>query len=101
MKGKSCKCGFSTVGDKTRCPRCGKVATDAEWKDRGTVLSSARLKIVPNGFTVPMVLVLVEVDGDGPKLACWSEEDLPVGEKVALTGMSKGTYLCERLGPSG
>ncbi len=96
MKGKRCRCGFATRASKPRCPRCGKVTSDAEWKDTGVVLSSARLKNPPEGFKVSMALVLVEVDGKGPKVTCWSEDDLAVGEAVALVDTGAGRYTCEK-----
>ena len=96
MKGKRCRCGFATRASKPRCPRCGKVTSDAEWKDTGVVLSSARLKSPPEGFKVPMALVLVEIDGKGPKVTCWSEDDLAAGDGVALVETETGTYICDK-----
>ena len=99
VKGRRCKCGFCTIGGSVRCPRCGKITSDAEWGDGGTVLSSAKLNIVPNGFNAPMALVMVEVEGKGPKVTCWSEDDLTAGEKVTLTDLGGCAYICERQMP--
>jgi len=96
VKGKRCRCGFATLAPKPRCPRCGKVTSDAEWKDIGVVLSSARLKSPPEGLKVPMALVLVEIDGKGPKVTCWSEDDLVAGDMVALVDTGAGTYTCKK-----
>lgn len=98
MKGKKCKCGYSTLSKKPRCPRCGKVSSDAEWKDAGKVLSAAKLRKIPDGFNVPMTLTVVEVDGKGPKVTCWSEDELAPGDPVVVVDMG-GAYLCERQAP--
>lgn len=95
MKGRKCKCGFATPAKKPRCPRCGKVMADAEWKDVGKTLSVARLRKIPEGFSVPMSLTVVEVDGKGPKVTCWTEDDLVVGEAVVVVDMG-GSYICEK-----
>lgn len=94
MKGKKCRCGFATVASRPRCPRCGKVTSDAEWKDEGTVMTVANLRKVPDGFNVPMALAVVQIDGKGPKVVCWTEDDLAVGDPVAVIDMGR-TYLCE------
>ena len=98
MKGKKCKCGFASLAKKPRCPRCGKVTTDAEWKDVGKVLSAAKLRNVPEGFNVPMSLTVVEIDGKGPKVVCWSEDDLSIGDTIVVVDMG-GVYVCEKQSP--
>ncbi len=95
MKGKKCKCGYATPARKPRCPRCGKVASDAEWKDVGQVLSAAKLRKPPTGFEAPMTLTVVEVDGKGPKVTCWCEDDVAVGDTVVIVDMG-GAYICEK-----
>lgn len=72
------------------------MTSDAEWKDAGTVLSFAKLGAVPDGFKVPMAIVLVEVEDNGPKVTCWSEEEHAVGDRVALTDSGGNSYVCER-----
>ncbi len=99
MKGRKCKCGFVTLAGRPRCPRCGKITSDAEWADFGKVLSSARLNAAPEGFKAPMSLLLIEVEGKGPKLACWSEEEFAVGDRVALVDMGGNAFTCDRAAP--
>lgn len=96
MKGRKCKCGFTTLAERPRCPRCGKITSEAEWEDVGKVLSSSKLNTAPEGFKAPMNLLLIEVGGKGPKLACWSEEDFAVGETVSLVDMGRGTFTCDK-----
>lgn len=98
MKGKKCKCGYATLGKKPRCPRCGKVSSDAEWKDVGKVLSAAKLRKIPDGFKVPMTLTVIEIDGKGPKVTCWSEDALSVGDSVLIANIG-GEYICEKQRP--
>jgi len=98
VKGKKCKCGYATLSKKPRCPRCGKVSADAEWKDEGKVLSAAKLRKIPQGFNVPMMLTVVEVDGKGPKVTCWCEDDLAVGDDVVIVDMG-GAFICEKPAP--
>lgn len=74
------------------------MSSDAEWEDTGKVLTVAKLRKIPEGFSVPMILTVVEVDGKGPKVACWSEDDLEVGDSVAIADIG-GAYLCEKHGP--
>lgn len=97
MKGRKCRCGFATLAAKPRCPRCGKVTSDSEWKDSGTVLSCSKLDAAPEGFKAPMALLLIAVDGKGPKIACWSEEEMTVGETVALVDMGGGVFTCDKV----
>ncbi len=98
MKGKKCKCGYATLSKKPRCPRCGKVSVDTEWEDIGKVLSAAKLRKVPQGFNVPMSLTVVEVDCKGPKVTCWSEDDLAVGDEVVIVDIG-GAFICEKQAP--
>lgn len=94
LKGRKCRCGFATLASRPRCPRCGKVTSEAQWEDEGKVLTVAKLRKVPDGFNVPMALTVVEIDGKGPKIACWTEDDLAVGDPVAVVDMG-GSYICE------
>jgi uncharacterized OB-fold protein len=98
VKGKKCKCGYATQASKPRCPRCGKATSDAEWKDSGRVLSAVKLKKAPEGFTVPMTLTVVAIDDKGPKVTCWSEDELAVGDSVVVVDMG-GEYICEKQSP--
>lgn len=98
MKGRKCKCGYATVSKKPRCPRCGKVASEAEWKDEGRVLTVAQMRRAPDGFNVPMALTVVEIDGKGPKVPCWTEDEVSVGDLVAVVDLG-GSFLCEKKEP--
>lgn len=95
MKGKKCKCGYATISKKPRCPRCGRVSSDAEWEDEGKVLSVARLRKIPEGFSAPMALTVIEVGDKGPKVTCWSEDDLAVGDSVVIVDIG-GAFICEK-----
>ena len=95
MKGKRCRCGFATLTDKARCPRCGKITRETEWAGLGTVLASVRLDEVPKACEGPMDLALIEVDGKGPKIACWSTDRLKAGERVAVD-VGAGICTCRR-----
>lgn len=94
MKGFSCRCGFRTLSTKRQCPRCGKEMTEAEWGDRGRILSSARLTIKNGESPQKMRVVLVAIT-DGPKLVCFSEDDLAVGEEAIVTQVD-GKCICRR-----
>lgn len=93
MKGKKCKCGFATVSDKLKCPRCGKLMTSSEWPDEGRVLSFTELHAIPEGFENPYNLVLVEIAEKGPKIVCWTSGTLRENETVIVTDWS-GKYIC-------
>lgn len=96
VKGRTCTCGFATVADKIACPRCGKTTLETEWEDRGRVLSYVKLESVPDGYAEPMGLATVEIDAKGPKIACWSKDDLAVGTVVAVRKGTATTYVCYR-----
>ena len=94
MKGFSCRCGFRTVSTSRHCPRCGKEMTPAEWGDRGRVLSSARLT-VRNGDAPQKIRIVLVAVTDGPKIVCFSEDDLSVGEE-AIVSQVDGRCTCKR-----
>jgi uncharacterized OB-fold protein len=93
MKGMKCKCGFATVSQKAKCPRCGKMMKPSEWPDEGRVLSFTPLQAVPEGLENPYNLVLVAIDEKGPKLACWTSGKLKVNDEVTVTDW-EGKYIC-------
>lgn len=92
MKGQKCRCGFATVAERPRCPRCGKLMEPSEWPDEGKVLSFTRLHAVPEGFEDPCNLVLVGVH-KGPKVVCWTSGVLHEGDPVTIQE-NKGRYFC-------
>ncbi len=65
----------------------------AEWPDEGTVLSFARVEVVPVGLTQPFNLTLVAVAEKGPKVICWATGVLKVGDEVTITD-DNGKYIC-------
>lgn len=91
MKGAKCRCGFASSAVRTRCPRCHKIMRKAEWPNRGKVLSFTTLSVVPNGFDMPMNLVMVAVE-KGPKITGWSKAQLGVGDEVEISEHD-GQYL--------
>ena len=92
MKGQKCRCGFATVAEHPRCPRCGKLMKPAEWPDEGKVLSFTRLNVIPQGFENPYNLVLVGLL-KGPKVVCWTSVTLHEEDLVAIQEHN-GRYLC-------
>ena len=92
MKGLKCSCGFATVSDRPRCPRCGKLMKPAEWPDEGKVLSFTRLQAVPEGFEDPYNLALIGVN-KGPKVVCWTSGVLHEDEPVTIQERN-GRYFC-------
>lgn len=92
MKGMKCKCGFATVADKRKCPRCGKTMTAAEWPDEGKVLSFEELQVIPEGFEAPSNLVLVSIE-KGPKVICWTADRLKVDDDVTISEKG-GRLVC-------
>ena len=96
MRGTKCKCGFSTVAEDARCPRCGKKTQKADWPDTGKVLSFAELKVEPEGFEDLADLAVVHIDDEGPKICCWATELLKPGDSVKIIEKDDGRYRCER-----
>jgi len=92
MKGQKCRCGFATVAEHPRCPRCGKLMKPAEWLDEGKVLSFTRLHVIPEGFEDPHNLVLVGLH-KGPKVVCWTSGILHEEDLVAIQERN-GRYFC-------
>lgn len=92
MKGHKCRCGFATVSQRSKCPRCGKRMKPLEWPDKGKVLSFTKLQAVPERFQNKYNLVLVGLR-KGPKLVCWTSGTLNVGDEVSITEMN-GKYFC-------
>jgi hypothetical protein len=71
----------------------------AEWSDRGRVLSSARLSVGNGDSPKELRVVLVAVT-DGPKLVCFSQDDLSVGEEAIISVENgKCSARRERFGP--
>jgi uncharacterized OB-fold protein len=84
MKGMKCRCGFASVSQKAKCPRCGNQMKPAEWPDEGKVLSFTALHAVPEGLSDRYNLVLVEVARKGPKVICWTPRELDEEEEVSV-----------------
>lgn len=97
MDGMKCRCGFATISDKKRCPRCGKQMKPGKWPDEGTVLSFTRLQVVPEGLHDAHNLAVVEIDGKGPKLTCWTSETLKEKRRVRVRELD-GKYFCDVTG---
>jgi len=92
MKGSKCRCGFATVADRRKCPRCGKALTPKEWPDEGKVLSFEELQVTPEGFDAPFNLALVGVE-EGPKVICWTSGRLKVDDQVTISDKSS-RFVC-------
>jgi uncharacterized OB-fold protein len=93
MKGMKCKCGFASVSEKVKCPKCGRLMKPAEWPDDGKVLSFIPLQATPEGLDNPYNLVLVEMADKGPKVVCWTSGKLKEDEEVSVTDRS-GKLFC-------
>ena len=93
MKGMKCKCGFASVSEKTRCPRCGRQMRAEEWPDHGKVASFTALQAVPEGFDVPYNLALVEIAEKGPKVVCWTSGRLKEQDEVSVADLN-GKLIC-------
>lgn len=93
MRGSKCRCGYVTTSDKVTCPRCGKHMVHCDWPDEGIVVSFSKLDAVPEGLNEKFHMALVAVAGKGPKVICWSPEDMSVGDRVAISEENK-KYFC-------
>lgn len=93
MKGMKCKCGYATNSQRAKCPKCGRLMKPAEWADEGKVLSFTPLQAIPEGMLDPYNLALVEIDGKGPKVVCWTQGKLTERENVLVTE-SAGNLMC-------
>ena len=93
MKGMNCKCGFSTVSLKNKCPRCGRMMKSAEWPDEGKVLSFTPLQAIPEGLENPYNLALVALEEKGPKIPCWTSGTLKENDEVTVSDW-QGKYIC-------
>ena len=93
MKGMKCRCGFASVSEKTRCPRCGRQMEEAEWPDQGKVLSFTPLHAIPEGLDDPYNLVLVEIAEKGPKIVCWTSGKLKEEDEVSVADWN-GKLIC-------
>lgn len=93
MKGMKCRCGFASISQKTKCPRCGNQMKPSEWPDEGRVLSFTALRAVPEGLDSAYDLALVEVDRKGPKIVCWTSEKLKEEAKVSVADLD-GRLFC-------
>ena len=92
MRGYKCKCGFATIAERLRCPRCGKHMKLTYWPNKARVLAYIRLGVLPKGQEFPMDLLMVEVDS-GPKLACWTDLQFSRGDEVTFVQL-EGNYIC-------
>ncbi len=92
MKGSKCKCGFSTVSIRKACPKCGRVMQEAEWPDKGRVLSFTSLQAVPEGLKDPHNMALVGIE-KGPNLVCWTKATLKEDDDVTIADVG-GKYFC-------
>lgn len=97
MKGMRCRCKFATLAGKIWCPRCGKQMKPHEWPDEGKVLSFTHLHAIPEGFTDPYNIALVEIP-EGPKVVCWTSGTLKENDEVTITNVM-GKYLCSPKAP--
>ena len=93
MKGSKCKCGYATTSAMTKCPRCGKEMKASEWEEKGKVLSFVELQVIPQGFGSRYNMALVEIEEAGPKIICWTVEELKDDDEVVVSE-SNGKYLC-------
>ncbi len=92
MRGYKCKCGFATIADRPRCPRCGKRMRLTYWPNKAKVLAYVRLGVFPKGQEFPMDLLMVEVE-EGPKLACWTDLQFARGDEVTFVQL-ENDYIC-------
>jgi uncharacterized OB-fold protein len=64
-----------------------------EWANEGRILSFTPLHVVPEGMLDPHNLALVEIDGKGPKVVCWTQGRLTERDNV-LVMESAGRFMC-------
>lgn len=69
IDGSECRCGRKLVPPRKLCPSCGDVMGNVDFEEKGSILTHTTLFTVPDGFSAPIKLALVELAG-GPKLLC-------------------------------
>jgi uncharacterized OB-fold protein len=97
--GSLCKCGQVLIPKQNFCITCSKPIEDIDFEisDNGNLISFTTLKTVPEGFTSPLILGIVELIDEKfkdyqfkPKLICqgrpneWSENELLIGMSVIV-----------------
>ena len=86
LLGQECAdCGHVTGAPKAACARCGSRALEtSDLPKEGTVYSTTRIEVAPEGFDAPYHVGIVTV-GDGRVMARL-EDDADIGETVTFRG---------------
>ena len=97
----SCKCGKVYIPPKERCLECNGETKPIEIDDSGELLTFTVLQATPEGFTAPLILGLIRLDGSkektdirSTKLLCEGkvpEPDLSIGLNVRVR-LNNGKY---------
>lgn len=99
MKIYSC-CGNESITKKYFCPECGS----SEFEERdvsndGTVYSFTKIHIAPAEFAgiAPYYVVLVQLNEAKAKVTARMEEEVAIGDKVALDREENGAYVYKKV----
>jgi len=89
-----CVCGRACVPPVPFCPDCGREMTLAAFPGHGQILSFTTLHSPPEGFSSPLHLALVELQG-GAHLFCHGSETrgLRLGTRVAVESIDAVYYF--------
>jgi uncharacterized OB-fold protein len=96
-----CRCGKVYIPPKERCLECISKTKPIDIDDSGELLTFTVLQATPEGFTAPLILGLIRLDGSNEetdsrstKLLCEGkvpEPDLSIGLKVKVR-LKNGKY---------
>ena len=89
-----CVCGRACVPPVPFCPDCGREMTWTELPGLGQIVSFTTLHSPPQGFSSPLHLALVELEG-GANLFCHGAETrgLRLGTRVAVESIDAVYYF--------
>lgn len=88
-----CGCGKAVAPPRLICPKCGNKMKNIEIGNHGFVYSFTTLYSIPEGFSSPLNLVLVELENKAKVLCEYKgEKTLEIGDKAVVT-QENGKYV--------
>ncbi|MBI5166990.1 MAG: OB-fold domain-containing protein [candidate division NC10 bacterium] len=88
-----CHCGKISAPPAPFCPSCGKPMEECLLPTYGRILSYTVLYSPPEGFSSPLSIALVELEGRAKFLCHGEEKGLKIGRRVAIERLDEIYYF--------